>query len=100
MTHNLVSTDWLAMRLGAPDITIIDASWHLPAAKRDAKAEFEKAHIPGARFYDLDAGSAPDNTLPHMLPTDEKFATDMQALGVGQRKTVVVYDAAGFSRLP
>ncbi len=95
MSNNLVSTDWLAMRLESPDIVIIDASWHLPSAKRDAKAEFAAAHIPGARFYDLDAGSAPDTTLPHMLPSAEKFAADMKALGVGDGKSVVVYDSVG-----
>ena len=95
MTNNLVSTDWLAMRLQSPDIVIIDTSWHMPATKRDAKAEFEAKHIPGAQFYDLDAGSAPETTLPHMLPSPEKFEFDMKALGVGDGKSVVVYDSAG-----
>lgn len=95
MTNNLVSTDWLAMRLQSPDIVIIDASWHLPATRRNAKAEFAVKHIPGAQFYDLDAGSAPDTTLPHMLPSAEKFATDMTALGVGNGTSVVVYDTVG-----
>jgi thiosulfate/3-mercaptopyruvate sulfurtransferase len=95
MSNNLVSTDWLAMRLDSPDIVIIDASWHLPATKRDAKAEYAASHIPGARFYDLDAGSASDTALPHMLPSAEKFADDMKALGVGNGKSVVVYDSLG-----
>ena len=95
MTKNLVSTDWLAMRLQSPDIVIIDASWHLPATKRDAKAEFEAKHIPGAQFYDLDAGSAQDTALPHMLPSAEQFVDDMKAVGVGDGKSVVVYDSAG-----
>ena len=92
---NLVSTEWLAERLQSPDIVIIDASWHLPAAKRDAKAEFAVKHIPGARFYDLDAGSEPNTTLPHMLPSPEKFSRDMKNLGVGDGKTVIVYDTTG-----
>jgi thiosulfate/3-mercaptopyruvate sulfurtransferase len=95
MSNNLVSTDWLAMRLQSPDIVIIDASWHLPATKRNAKAEFTANHIPGAQFYDLDSGSSPDTTLPHMLPSPEKFAADMQALGVSNGKSVVVYDSVG-----
>lgn len=95
MTNNLVSTDWLAMRLQSPDIVIIDASWHLPATKRNAEAEFAAKHIPGAQFYDLDAGAAPDTTLPHMLPSPEKFAADMKALGVASGKSVIVYDAVG-----
>jgi thiosulfate/3-mercaptopyruvate sulfurtransferase len=95
MSSNLVSTEWLAMRLGEPDIVIIDASWHLPATKRNAKSEFVLRHIPGAQFYDLDAGSAPNTALPHMLPPAAKFSSDMEALGVGDGKTVVVYDAVG-----
>jgi thiosulfate/3-mercaptopyruvate sulfurtransferase len=95
MTQNLVSTVWLAERLSAPDVVVIDASWHLPAAKRDPKAEFLAKHIPGARFYDIDAGSDPASKLPHMLPSPEKFARDMKALGVGDGKTIVVYDTAG-----
>jgi thiosulfate/3-mercaptopyruvate sulfurtransferase len=100
MSHDLVSTDWLAMRMNSPDIVIIDASWHLPQAKRDAKAEFEKEHIPGARFYDLDAGSNPDSALPHMFPTAEKFAKDMIAVGLGAGRTVVVYDSVGLYSSP
>jgi thiosulfate/3-mercaptopyruvate sulfurtransferase len=95
MSENVVTTAWLAERLSAPDIAVIDASWHLPAAKRDPKAEFLAKHIPGARFYDIDAGSDPDSKLPHMLPSPEKFARDMKALDVGDGKTVVVYDTAG-----
>jgi thiosulfate/3-mercaptopyruvate sulfurtransferase len=100
MSHDLVSTDWLAMRLNSPDIVIIDASWHLPAAKRNAKTEFEREHIPGARFYDLDAGSDPDSALPHMFPTAEKFAKDMIAVGLGAGRTVVVYDSVGLYSSP
>jgi thiosulfate/3-mercaptopyruvate sulfurtransferase len=95
MTNNIVSTDWLAMRLQSPDIAIVDASWHLPATKRDAKAEFDAQHIPGARFYDLDAGSALGTSLPHMLPSADKFAADMKALGIGNGTSVVVYDSTG-----
>lgn len=95
MSINLISTDWLALRLDAPDMVIIDASWHLPTTKRDSRSEFASKHIPGARFYDLDAGSASDTLLPHMLPSAEKFSADMKALGVGDGKTVVVYDSVG-----
>lgn len=92
---NLVSTEWLAARLNAPDIVILDASWHLPSAKRDAKAEFAVAHIPGARFFDIDATANPDTTLPHMLPSPAKFASDAKKLGVGDGKKIICYDAAG-----
>ncbi len=92
---NLVSTDWLASHLDAPDIVILDASWHLPAAKRNAVAEFHAGHIPGARFFDIDATSDPATTLPHMLPSAAKFASDVKKLGVGDGKKIICYDAAG-----
>jgi thiosulfate/3-mercaptopyruvate sulfurtransferase len=93
MINNLVSTSWLNEHLN--EVVVIDASWHLPAAKREAKTEFLAKHIQGAVFYDLDAGAATDTTLPHMLPTPEKFGADMQALGVSANSFVVCYDAAG-----
>lgn len=95
MSPYVVSTEWLAARLDAPDIAIIDASWHLPAAKRDAKAEFRAARIPGARFFDLDEISDTATTLPHMLPSPEKFASRMRKLGIGDGKKVIAYDTAG-----
>ncbi len=90
----LVSTDWLAEHLDSPDIAIVDASWHLPAAKRDAKAEFLAARIPGAQFFDIDEISDTSSPLPHMLPTPEKFASRMRKLGIGDGKKVIVYDSA------
>jgi thiosulfate/3-mercaptopyruvate sulfurtransferase len=95
MSPYVVSTQWLAERLNAPDISIIDASWHLPAAKRDAKAEFLEGHIPGAQFFDIDAISDIETSLPHMLPSPEKFASRMRKLGIGDGKKVIAYDAAG-----
>ena len=95
MSPYVVSTEWLAERLNAPDISIIDASWHLPAAKRDAKAEFLEGHIPGAQFFDIDAISDTETSLPHMLPSPEKFASRMRKLGIGDGKKVIAYDAAG-----
>ncbi len=88
----LVSTDWLATHLGDPDLRILDASWHLPGAARDAKAEYDTAHIPGARFFDIDEISDHRSELPHMVPTVEKFMSRMRAMGVGDGHQVVVYD--------
>ena len=48
----LVSTDWLAQRLGAPDTVVVDGSFYLPALKRDAEAEYLAGHIPGAVRFD------------------------------------------------
>lgn len=95
MTEHLVSTAWLADHLESPDIAILDASWHLPAAKRDAKAEFLKCRIPGAQFFDIDEISDNSSPLPHMLPSPEKFASRMRKLGVGDGKKAISYDAAG-----
>ncbi len=95
MTGNLVSIAWLAQNLTAPELAIVDASWHLPTAKRNAGQEFATKHIPGARFYDLDAGADPATTLPHMLPSPEKFAADIAALGVTNQSHVIVYDSVG-----
>ncbi|MDP3262169.1 MAG: 3-mercaptopyruvate sulfurtransferase [Tabrizicola sp.] len=91
----LVSTDWLARHLRDPDLRILDASWYLPDAGRDAKVEYGAAHIPGARFFDIDEISDLRSTLPHMAPPPEKFISRMRAMGVGDGHQVVVYDGAG-----
>ncbi len=91
----LVSTDWLAKHLRDPDLRVLDASWYLPAQNRDAKAEYDAAHIPGARFFDIDEISDQRSSLPHMAPPPEKFISRMRAMGVGDGHQVVVYDGAG-----
>jgi thiosulfate/3-mercaptopyruvate sulfurtransferase len=91
----LVSTEWLHRRLGAPDTRVIDASWYLPDMGRDARSEYEAAHIPGARFLDIDEVSDGRSALPHMAPPIEKFMSRMRRLGVGDGHTVVIYDGAG-----
>ena len=95
MSNDIVSTEWLNAHLGSPDIAIIDASWHLPTAKRDAKAEFAAGHIPGAQVFDIDAISDTASNLPHMLPSPEKFSSIVRKLGIGDGKKVIAYDAAG-----
>ena len=91
----LVSTDWLAAHLKDPDLRILDASWYLPTANRDARAEYDAAHIPGARFFDIDEISDQRSSLPHMAPPPEKFISRMRAMGVGDGHQVVVYDGSG-----
>jgi thiosulfate/3-mercaptopyruvate sulfurtransferase len=91
----LVSTDWLADHLSAPDVRILDASWHMPDAGRDARAEYEAAHIPGTRFFDIDEISDTQSSLPHMAPPVEKFIARMRAMGIGDGHRVVVYDSVG-----
>lgn len=91
---HIVSTAWLAANLGEPDLVVLDGSWHLPAEKRDARAEFSAAHIPGARFFDIDDVCDKTSSLPHMLPSAGEFAAKMQARGAGVGDCVVVYDAS------
>ena len=91
----LVSTDWLEDHLKSPDLRILDASWYLPDADRDARAEHERGHIPGARFFDIDEISDTRSPLPHMAPPVEKFMSRMRAMGVGDGHQVVIYDGTG-----
>jgi thiosulfate/3-mercaptopyruvate sulfurtransferase len=91
----LVSTQWLADHLSAPDIRIVDASWYLPDAKRDAKAEYNEAHIPGAVFFDIDEIADTSSPYPHMLPPPEKFSSRVKKMGLGDGNRIVVYDGAG-----
>ena len=88
----LVTTEWLAAELGANDLRIIDATLFMPDTARNARVEFEAAHIPGAVFIDLDELTDTGNPLPNMLPSPEKFASRMQALGLGDGSRIVVYD--------
>ena len=91
----LVSTDWLAENLGAPDLRILDASWYLPTDYREPKVLFDAVHIPGARFFDIDDISDKNSDLPHMAPPVEKFMSRVRALGVGDGHQIVVYDSKG-----
>ena len=91
----LVSTDWLAAHLKDPDLRVLDGSWYLPDQQRDARAEYEAAHIPGARFFDIDEISDQRSELPHMAPPAEKFMSRCRAMGVGDGHQVVIYDGAG-----
>jgi thiosulfate/3-mercaptopyruvate sulfurtransferase len=91
----LVSTEWLAGRLDQDGLRVLDASWYLPTAGRDARAEYLAGHLPGALFFDLDAVSDPDTPLPHMLPSSEAFAGAMSALGLRDGDDLVIYDGTG-----
>ncbi|ASJ72666.1 3-mercaptopyruvate sulfurtransferase [Granulosicoccus antarcticus] len=90
----LVTTDWLHQHLQDDDIRIVEASWHLPAAGRDARSEFETVHIPGAVFFDIDEHSSPSH-LPHTMPTADMFASAAGKLGISKTDTIVVYDSLG-----
>ncbi len=91
----LKSTEWLAAQLANKDVVIVDGSYYLPAQKRDAKAEYIAAHIPGAVFFDIDAVADDSTDLPHMLPGPDQFGQAAGALGISENDTIVVYDGLG-----
>jgi thiosulfate/3-mercaptopyruvate sulfurtransferase len=91
----LVTTDWLAKHLGETDLRVVDGTWHMPQLGRDARAEFEAAHVPGAVFFDIDAIADRATALPHMLPGTAEFAAAVGGLGIGRGDRVVVYDVRG-----
>ena len=89
---SLVSTEWLARNLGSPDLAIVDSSAFMPNDGRDGKAEFLQAHIPGARFLDINQVADRSNPAPHMLPSAADFGRAMTELGVGRDDRIVIYD--------
>lgn len=91
----LVSTEWLSTKLSHPDLRILDATYHLPHLKRDARAEYAAAHIPGAAFFDIDGIADKKTSLPHMLPPPGEFAAAIGGLGIGNNTFVVAYDTYG-----
>jgi thiosulfate/3-mercaptopyruvate sulfurtransferase len=93
----LVESAWLAAHLGDPRLPILDCSFKLPGVVPTARRDFEMAHIPGAVFFDIDDVAMPGGDLPHMIPSAERFAQKMAALGIGDGDRVVVYDGAGLS---
>lgn len=95
--HPLVSTNWLAARLGTPGLVVFDTTKYLPNEARDGLTEFRLAHIPGARFFDIDDIADPDTDLPHMVPAPGRFAAKMAALGVTNAATVLFYDQKGLA---
>lgn len=91
----LVETQWLADHLNTPDVIVLDGSMHLPTAKRNARAEYDAGHIPGASFFDIDEISDKSNALPHMLPSAVQFASQMKKMGIGDGLRIIVYDSEG-----
>jgi thiosulfate/3-mercaptopyruvate sulfurtransferase len=96
----LVSTDWLAERLGQDDVVVVDGSYYLSTMNRDAHVEYAKGHIPGAVFFDINAIAEQASELPHMLPGPGQFGEQVGALGIGKNDTIVVYDGAGLFSAP
>jgi thiosulfate/3-mercaptopyruvate sulfurtransferase len=99
-SRRLVTTAWLAERLGQPDTVVVDGSYFLTTMKRDSKAEYLAGHIPGAVFFDIDAICDTSIDLPHMLPGPAQFGEMVGALGIGRNDTIVVYDGVGLFSAP
>ncbi len=91
----LVSSEWLAAHLNDPQVRVLDATYHLPTAKRDPRAEYKAEHIPGAGFFDVDGISDPSIDLPHMIPKPADFAAAVSALGIRNDQHVICYDSYG-----
>ncbi len=96
----VVDFDWLEDKIATPGISIIDASWYLPAQNRDAKAEYDAAHIPGAVFFDQDLVVEPDAALPHTLPSPGVFEQFASSMGISAEDSIVVYDGPGMFSAP
>ncbi|WP_043949105.1 3-mercaptopyruvate sulfurtransferase [Candidatus Phaeomarinobacter ectocarpi] len=93
--RTLVSVQWVRNHISDRNLVLLDASWHMPAAERDPYAEYVDGHIPGARFFDIDAISDTSSPLPHMLPTAEAFAASVSGLGISNADQIIIYDAVG-----
>ena len=87
----LVTADWLRKNLS--QVSVLDASWHLPQSGRNAKREYEQRRISGAQFFDIDAPGLKDmnSTLPHMIPSAEEFSQKMDDFGISNDDQVIVY---------
>ncbi|MCY3703659.1 MAG: 3-mercaptopyruvate sulfurtransferase [Rhodospirillales bacterium] len=96
----LVSAEWLRDAYERPDVVVLDASWHMPATRRDGASEFELGHIPGSAFFSIDGIADPDSTLPHMVPTAEAFAAAVGGLGASAGDHVVCYATDGIGTAP
>ena len=95
--ESLVEAEWLAVHLDDPDIRVVDASFKLPGITPTAREDYDRGHIPGAVFFDIDDIAEPGTSLPHMIPSPELFARKMAGLGIGDDDRVIVYDSAGLS---
>lgn len=95
--ESVVSTEWLAVHLRDPRIRVVDSSFKLPGVTPTAREDYDREHLPGAVFFDIDDIAEPGTDLPHMIPSPELFARKMEMLGIGDGDRVIVYDSAGLS---
>ena len=93
----LVSAEWLAAHLTDPHVRVLDSSYKQPGVTPTARQDYDAGHIPGAVFFDIDDVATPGTSLPHMIPTAERFAAKMAERGIGDDDRVIVYDTVGLS---
>ncbi len=96
----LIDADWLHKNLNQKNLVVIDCSWYLPSHKRDAETEYKAGHIQGAQFFDLEAVSDKESSLPHMLPKAEEFSKVVSAIGISENSLVILYDGMGVFSSP
>jgi thiosulfate/3-mercaptopyruvate sulfurtransferase len=92
----IVSAEWLKSHLTAPDVRVLDCTYFMPGSPRTGREVYGAHHIPGARFFDIDDVADSDSTLPHMMPSPEKFSSRVRKLGLGDGHRVICYDQNGF----
>jgi thiosulfate/3-mercaptopyruvate sulfurtransferase len=100
MSDPLVTAAWLAERLGAADVQVVDATWYMPGEEGSGAEDYAAGHVPGAVFFDIDRIADPASDLPHMLPCPAAFAEAAGELGLRREAQVVVYDARGIFSAP
>lgn len=93
----LVSTEWLAEHLTDPHVRVLDSSFKQPGVKPTSREDYDSGHIPGAVYFDIDDVAEPGTSLPHMIPSAERFAEKMAERGIANDDKVIVYDANGLS---
>lgn len=98
--YPLVSTEWLDNNIDQENIQIIDASWHMPSAQRNARAEFANCHIKGAQYFDIDEISNTQSPYPHMVPSPEEIGEHAKNLNLSGESMIVIYDSNGIFSAP
>src|ERR1700675_1103389 len=93
----LVSTEWLAAHLADPHLRVLDSSYKQPGITPTARAGYDAGHIPRAVFFDIEDVAIQGTSLPHMIPSAERFAAKMEERGIGNADRVIIYDSVGLS---
>lgn len=94
----LVTASWLQDNINAPDLRVVDATWVAPflVGRETGQQAYNKGHIPGAVFFDIDAIAEPDSDLPHMLPSSILFSSRVRKMGLGDGNRIIIYDQNSF----